>query len=318
MKKRIYVLSVILIIILLMTGCANSKTANEFIDISKSVNSDVGIQKTDNVDVTVFFQDTNGYIVPVKTNIAWTEGIAKAVIRKMMNTSELQRELVVMGLESLMPPEAAINGIDITNGLAKIDFTTSKLTFNSVKSEKNFVQGVVLALTSFPTVKEVQFMFNGHVIDALPNGTAVGMPIKAEDINFAGSTTVGEAVSVYYHGTSTTNFEYYVPVTVYMEDANCFSALNYLVTHDCKDLKTCIPEGTKLLSVKTIENTLCLYFSDEFNRLKDSPAEEAFAIKSIALTCSNFDNLRRIKIYAGSKEYVPSEGIDTPSFANIY
>lgn len=318
--KKIKLITVGLLVIsslFLSCGCTNTKTSNEYIDLTTSVSANDD-KKNETIDVTVYFQDSNGYIVPVMTNIPWTEGIAKAVIRKMMNTSQLQKELVIMGLESLMPPEADINGMDISNGLAKIDFKSANLTFNSLKSEQNFVQGVVLALTSFPTVEQVQFMFNGYVIEALPYGTKVGTPISATDLNPAFFAPDGEAVSVYYHATSSTNYEYYVPITVYIKDADCFSALEYLINNPLSALETGIPDGTRLNAVQTIGDTLCIFMSSEFNKLKDSPADESAAIKSIALTCSQFAQGHRIKIYAGNSEYVPDNGIDTPTFANVY
>ena len=320
MKKIKFITVGLLIVcsLLFISGCSNSQTSNEYIDLSQIVSAGGG-EENKTVDVTVYYQDSNGYIVPVQTSIPWTEGIAKAVIRKMMNTSELQKELVIMGLESLMPPEAAINGMDISDGLAKIDFKTDKLTFDSAKSEQNFVQGVVLALTSLPTVNRVQFMFNGHIITSLPNGTKVESPISALDLNTVSQSTKGEAICVYYHATSPTNFEYYVPVTVYVENADCFSALEYLIGNTCSSLNSGIPEGTELVGIQTIGDTLCIFLNDSFNKLKDcSAAEEAAAIKSIALTCAAFDDSLRIKLYAGSHEYIPAEGIDTPSFANIY
>ncbi len=314
--KKAIITFLILLCILTIAGCDNTKTANEYIDMSVSV-SGGETNENKSVDVTVFFSDEYGYIVPVRTSIPWTEGIAKAVIRKMMNTSELQQELVMMGLESLMPPEATIKGLDITNGLAKIDFKTGELTLETQKAEENFVKGVVLALTSFPTVEEVQFMFNGHVIDTLEHGTDVSKPIGKIDINTA-TSSAGESVTVYYHATSSTNFEYFVPVTVYMDTANCFNALEYLINTPCENLKTCIPTGTKLLDVNIIGDTLCLFFNDEFNALSESPAMEYSALKSIALTCTSFISSERIKIYAGSSEYIPSDSIDTPTYANVY
>ncbi len=317
-RNKISVLFLAVLITVFISGCRNTVTSNEYIDLSKGASSEITTE-TENVDITVYFQDKNGYIVPVGTTIPWTEGIAKAVIRKMMNTPELQRELVVMGLESLIPQEATINGVDITNGLAKIDFNTSKLTFKNIKAEKNFVDGVVLALTSFPTVETVQFMFNGHVIDALPNGTKVSSPLRATDINPATSSTKGDAVSVFYHASSSANYEYFVPVTVYLQNADSFSALEHLIATPYTALETGIPEGTKLLDVKTINDTVCIFFNENFNALKNvTPNEEAAAIRSIALTLSQFEEGKRIKIYAGNKEYIPTNGIDTDAFANIY
>ncbi len=305
------------LVTLMLAGCRNTKTANEYIDLSQNVSAEVPVEE-DDIAVTVFYQDEYGYIVPVDTVIPWTEGVAKAVIRKMMNTQELQQELVIMGLESLIPQEASINGIDIQNGLAKIDFNTDKLSFKSEKKEKNFVDGVVLALTSFPTVKTVQFMFNGHVIETLPHGTRVWEPISAVDINPAMTNKNGEAVSVFYHQTSSTKYDYFVPVTVYLKNANMFSALEHLINTPAEALKSGIPSGTKLIDVKTIGDTVCIFFNESFNELKKSTvAEENAAMKSIVLTVGQFDGEKRIKIYAGDKEYVPFEGIDTGAFANI-
>lgn len=316
MIKKFKVLILLAVAVLSLTACKNTSTANEFIDLSTTVTSNQQSERT--VDVTAFYGDENGYIVPVQLTIPWSEGIAKSVIRKMMYTRELQRELVVMGLESLMPPEAVINGLDISNGLAKIDFKTSKLTFADDKAEQNFVCGVVLALTSFPTVEEVQFMFNGHIIDALPNGTDVSVPLKANDINSLTSSADGNKILLYYHASSVTNYEYFVPVTIYMSQNDCVSAVNYMIEHKFDKLKTCIPDNAKLLYTQIIDDTLCLFFNNEFNDLKNSYTDEKNAIKSIVLTCSQFFDVSRVKIYAGNKEYVPFDGIDTTTFANVY
>lgn len=314
--KKFTVSVLLAVTVLLFTACKNTSTSNEFIDLSTTVISNQQSEKT--VDVTVFYGDGNGYIVPVQLTVPWSEGIAKSVIRKMMYTQELQRELVVMGLESLMPPEAVINGIDISNGLAKIDFKTSKLTFDGAKEEQNFVRGVVLALTSFPTVEEVQFMFNGHILQKLPNGTDVSMPLKAQDINSVTSSAGVNKILLYYHASSSTNYEYFVPVTVYMSQNDCVSAVNYMIEHKFDNLQTGIPDNAKLLYTQIIDDTLCLFFNEEFNELQKSYADEKNAIKSVILTCSQFFETSRVKIYAGNKEYVPFDGIDTTTFANIY
>ncbi len=314
--KRISAVLLLLAVLLVSTACGNSTTANEYIDLSGATSTMPQEELTS--DITVFYQDENGYIVPVHTTVPWSEGIAKSVIRKMMYTQELQQELVIMGLESLMPPEASMKGLDISNGLAKIDFNSAKLTLKTAKDERNFVQGVVLALTCFPTVKSVQFMFNGHVVDALPNGTPVGMPIKAEDINAQASAAAGTPVKLYYHGQSASNFDYFVPVTAYLKNTDCISAINYMIQNQPENLSCSIPTDARLLDVQIIDSTLCLFFNDEFNNLQNSYKNEVNAIKSISLTCNEFFDCARIKIYAGNKEYVPQDGIDTPAFANIY
>ncbi len=318
MKKTI---SSILLIILILTcvffsGCKNKTTSGE--PVGGITEVPLATQNPRTTQVTVYYTDKNGYIVPVQTSIDWSEGIAKAVIRKMMNTPELQQQLVTMGLESLMPPEAAINGIDINDGLAKIDFTTSQLTLTSKKAEENFVQGVVLALTAFPTVEKVQFMFNGYILETLEYGTKVSEPISASDFNVVGNDSDGEeTVCVYMHGTSEENYNYFVPITMYTDANDCATALNCLMNTDVPELQCSIPEDCTLESMEIIDNTLCLFFSEEFTQLAEDKNAEAAAIKSIALTCSQYYPDTRIKVYAGDKEYVPTEGIDIPTFSNI-
>ena len=312
--KKIFTLCLTFLILMTLSACGNSITANEFIDLSGEVIAPEEDIRT--CEVTAYYKDSYGYVVPVQTKIEWSEGIAKSVIRKMMHTAELQKDLVVMGLESLMPPEAVINGIDISNGLAKIDFATNKLTINNLRDEKCFVEGVVLALTAFPTVKEVQFMFNGHVIDALPFGTNVSKPLKAVDIN-ATQPSSGESVVLYYSAKSPTDFTYYVPVTTYLSSNDCKSALNQLISSNISHLDTCIPQNAKVLNCQMIGNTLCIFFNEEFNSLKGSYSDEMRAMRSITLTCSQFYEFTNIKVYAGSKEYKFEHELEVFSAANV-
>ncbi len=314
MKKAI--ITILCISLLLLAGCTNKITTGESIEFEAEV-----ISLTDDeektIDVTVFYEDAFGYIVPVDMQIPWTEGVAKAVIRKMMNTAELQKELLVMGLQSLMPPEAALNGISISSGLAKIDFKTAELTLNSAKDEQNFVNGVVLALTSFPTVKKVQLMFNGKVLDSLPYGTKVGEALTAGEINMASVRTGDEAVSVFYYGISPTNYEYYVPVTAYVQKNDIFSALEYLFSEKQEGLETSIPEGTKLISAGEIGDYYCIFLSNEFNALREKPEDIEPAVKSILLTAAEYTD-KEVKLYAGQKEFMPDDGIEYPTFVNVY
>ena len=317
-KTLIYLLAAFLLFsCLFFTGCGNKPTAGEAIE-SNGDNVNMESPNSRTTQVTVYYADKNGYIVPVQTNIDWSEGIAKAVIRKMMNTPELQQQLVTMGLESLLPPEAAINGIDITEGLAKIDFATSALTLPNKKAEENFVQGVVLALTAFPTVEKVQFMFNGYVLETLEHGTEVSLPLSPADFNVIRSDNSGkETVCVYMHGTSEEHFNYYVPITAYAAENDCSTAMDLLMHTKVPELTSSIPENCTLTSIELIDNTLCLFFNDAFTSLAADKNAEAAAVRSIALTCAQYYPDTRIKLYAGNKEYLPTEGIDIPTFSNM-
>src|SRR5690554_462875 len=64
------------------------------IEIVSSDDSILDIVEDDGMRKTVlYFQDENGYIVPVMRRIPWEEGIAKVTIRNMIDTSELRESL---------------------------------------------------------------------------------------------------------------------------------------------------------------------------------------------------------------------------------
>ncbi|MDK2928704.1 MAG: germination protein [Methanococcus sp.] len=91
-----------------------------------------GLRKT-----TMYFQDSNGYLVPVMRRIPWEEGIAKSTINNMVDSPELREILSSSGLTPIIPTGTKINGmtIDPNTGLCKVDFTAE---FNNKENKTDF------------------------------------------------------------------------------------------------------------------------------------------------------------------------------------
>lgn len=235
----------------------------------------------DTRETILFYQDNSGYLVPIMRRIKWEEGIARAALTKLIDSPEQQLEILGMGLKPLLPANTQIHGISIEDGLAKVDFSSAAMEYPDVVAESNMVQGVVMTLVEFPTIDKVQFMFDGKIVESLKHGTEVGNPIEPEKINLElsqESMENGAVVTVFFHNTSPSNYEYLVPVTRVTSSsfATIDTAIEELIKGPKGDgnLRLEIPSNTRLLGVQMDEGITYINFSKEFSNLKEYESQE--------------------------------------------
>ena len=96
MRKKIWLLTAILLIIVLITAGCGKKDKEEVNPEDIPPISD----ETDELirETIVYYEDDAGYLVPIMRKIPWVEGIAKYTLRTMMDTPEQQEDLLLMGL----------------------------------------------------------------------------------------------------------------------------------------------------------------------------------------------------------------------------
>src|SRR5690606_36948587 len=190
-KKYMRYIFLLLIIISTMTSCVLAKK-NDDMDVSMSDLSSnldeegLGIQDDGELDTELretllYYQDDHGYLVPVVRKIPWEEGIAKAALNMMIDTREQQMDFMAMGLKPVLPGSAKIIGLSIENGLAKLDLSKEAMGLNNAVEENNMVQGIVMTLCEFPAIENVQFLFDGEIVDTLQHGTDVSRPLKSQN-----------------------------------------------------------------------------------------------------------------------------------------
>lgn len=277
------------------------------------------------------YSDENGYLIPVMVKIPWEEGIAKAALNRMINTKEQKVELMTMGLNALLPGETKIMGLSIKDGLAKVDFNSSVLNCVDAVTEKNMVDGVVMTLTSFPSIKQVQFLVNGKVVDKLTHGTDISKPMQPKAPNLEKKTAQGEdtetsaeaednekLVTVFFPATSSTHYNYLVPVSRYVETDTVETAIKELVKGPAEggSLKNCIPEGTEVAGVQMESGVLYVNFTQPFSTLKDDPVNEMMVMRAIAMTAKDYSDVQDVKVLVDGKDY--DYNISMPTFANEY
>lgn len=275
-----------------------------------------GMRKT-----VLYFQDEDGYLVPVMRRIPWEEGIAKVTISNMVDSPELREALNSTGLLPIIPAGTKINGmaIDPVTGVCKVDFTAEIQNKETQKDEENLIKGVVYTLTEFPAIKEVKFMVDGKPIDTLKNGTNIAGNFTRGNINLLGKAEEGRSnVVVYYKGSAETDFDYFVPVTIptLAPMANVYTALDLLFEGPPADseLTSDIPQDVNFQGVEIKEGTAYVDINLGAESLLTKDTTINNIIKNIGLTLGQFEEINTVEVL------VDGEIINSaiPAFANEY
>ncbi len=290
-------------------------SSSESAYIEPEVVDEEGVRKT-----VMYFQDDDGYLVPVMRKIPWEEGIAKVTINNMIDSPELREALASTGLSPIIPAGTKINGITIDdNGLCKVDFSSEIQNKEDKTDEENLIKGVVYTLTEFPNIKSVKILVEGKEMDALNNGTGIAGTLTRENINLLGKLEDGRSnVMVYFKSSTDTDFEYFVPVTIptMAPMANVYTALDLLFEGPPSDagLSSDIPSDVDFQGVEIKEGTayVDINLGAESLLTKETTINEV--IKNIGLTLSQFDEINSVEVL------VDGEIINSaiPVFANEY
>ena len=323
LRKSISLIALLLVFVVIIAGCGKKQKEEPMDEVSANLVREA--EEDDNMRETLlYYQDDSGYLVPVMRKIPWEEGIAKATLAKLVESPEAQEDFMSMGLRALLPANTRILGMSINDGLAKVDFSKEAMECMDAVAESNMVNGVVLTLTEFPTIDKVQFMFEGKIIDSLKFGTKVGEPIEPADINpelGSDSDGSGAKVTVFFHTTSPSQYDYLVPVTRFTSasEYSLETAIEELLKGPKSDsnLHMDIPVGTKLLGVQIDDGIAYINLSKEFAALEDSP-NESLVLKSIYMTAKQHPEANHVKIMVDGKEYKGTEWLAASVFANEY
>lgn len=230
--KRVLPIVIIITLMIGITGCSTIDmisglkenpeiaTGPEFAIIEDIIDeADDGLVETITVNsdiqkkgVTAYFQDENGYVVPVNLNIPSEEGIAKATLNTMVVGSPYELELAQSGIHGVLPEGTAIIGMSIDDGLCTVDFTRNILNTQSYEDEERMMTALTYTLTEFDTIKQVQIQVGGQSLDTLSKGYGVDTAFNRQNINLFGDAD-GNNYMVYFKTAETETDGYFVPVT---------------------------------------------------------------------------------------------------------
>ena len=323
-KSLALVLAALLIVCAaLLGGCKKTEELNiPVLEIPEEEIPTTGELASSTRTTTVYYKDAAGYLVPVMKTIPWADGIAKATLAMMVGSEENAAEAASLGLETVIPDGTQVD-IDISaEKIATVSLSPNADTWASALDESNMVSAVVCALTEFSSVDEVQLLINGHSVPTLKNGTNISAPISRNDINLESLT---EEISV----TGVNKIELYfeslqsgamVPVTrmVFSNDDIETAILELLKgPKPNSGLSATLPNDAALISVTKNGGIVTINFTEEFINVANEIDGGRNAIKSLMLTCAQFDGVEDVKLQVNGKAWEPTEAtLAIPTFVN--
>ena len=276
--------------------------------------------EVEKVSTVVYYQDNYGYLVPVMCSVNYEDGIAKATLKRMIQSPENDMAAARLGLRTVLPEGTTID-LDIKDGLARIDLGRDVLNMADAAAESNMITAIVQALTEFDSVKQVEFLVGGQKIDKLTHGTDISGVFERGEINLETSVSTSaslEPVTLYFPCDSGSVV---VPVTrMVYSNADVNTAVLELAKGPSTQspLERALPAGCGLIDVQVENGTARVNFTREFADLVENTDGGRLALKALVLTCTQFDGVERVEILVEGEKYDPGEGaLAVPSFANV-
>ena len=279
----------------------------------------VSATEADTQQTVVYYEDGDGYLVPVQRDVMRQEGIARATLELMVQSAKNDMDAARLGLSPVVP-EGTTFDLDISQGHARVDMSNQVLDATDKEQEENMRTAIVWALTEFDTVKDVSFLVDGQTRDTLTHGTnisgsytRVGLNQEEETVEtFAGQSEV----QMYFPAQ---DGRLLVPVsrTVYENDDVATAVFEFLRgPKEDSGLETPLPDSVQLLGVSVEDGVVEINFSKDFTKIAEQSDGGVQAMRALMMTCTRYPGIKKVKILVDGEPYeVPVE--DTPTFANV-
>lgn len=261
----------------------------------------------------VYYQDGEGYLVPVTRQVDKTDGIAKATLSLMVQSSANDLAAARLGLKTTVP-EGTKFDLDIQDGKARVDLSKEALSCANAEQESLMVQSVAQALCQFDSVDEVTFLFDGQKRSKLTWGTDVSGGFSGGNLNLESVETLAgagsESVRLYFPSSTGRML---VPVTrTVFSDADVTTAILELVKGPKADsgLSKPLPDDCGLLGVKMENGVVTIDFTKQF--ISAAQGENGVqALRAVLFTAAQFPGVRQVKITVEGQPYSLPEAAQT-------
>ena len=267
----------------------------------------------------VYYEDGDGYLVPVQRDVARQEGIARATLEMMVASAKNDMDAARLGLSPVLP-EGTTFDLDISNGHARVDLSRHVLDASDKQQEENMRTAIVWALTEFDTVKDVGFHVGGQARETLTHGTNISGSYTRVGLNREEETAEvfadSSEVEMYFPAQ---DGRLLVPVTrmIYGSDDVATAVFEFLRgPKEDSGLQTPLPEDARLLGVEVKNGVVTINFSKEFAKIAEQSDGGMQAMRALELTCTRYPGVKRVKILVDGEPYKMPEQ-DVATFVNV-
>ena len=283
-------------------------------EVSVSAPSEQDLQQT-----VVYYEDGDGYLVPVQPDILRQDGIAKATLSLMVQNPKNDMDAARLGLLPVVP-EGTTFDLDISQGHARVDMSSQVLQAADKQQEENLRTAIVWALTEFDSVNDVSFLVGGQQRETLTHGTNISGSYTRVGLNQEAPVSdvfaQAEEVQMYF---PSQDERLLVPVsrTVYVSDDIATAVFEFLRgPKEDSGLETPLPQDTQLLGVEVEDGIVTINFSKAFTKIAEHSDGGVRAMRALMMTCTRYPGVKKVRILVDGEPYkMPVE--EAPVFANV-
>ena len=269
----------------------------------ESTNKKNGTDISENVlmtPVTLYYQDADGYLIPMTRWIDKQPGIAGAAVSGLTDSATTREELQYYGVYPVLPVNTEVLGINIKDGIAVVDFSNKLLEYENEDIERSIVASLVYTLTEFPTISSVKLQLNGKALNTMKYGTDVSGLLSRSNIPINSKLAKGaKKAEIFYFKRSNEGFTYLLPVSVKIkENEEVTPALlirQLLIEKADAKLISEIPAGAELLSCTNKSGVLLMDFDEKFLDYGGNAREEGL-LKQLVYTVRQSTGISKVKI----------------------
>ena len=309
MERLLIVGAAALVVVLALRGGDEAQTTMVYEAPPLTQETAAGTADVPMTSTVCWYEDGDGYLVPVTRQIPQQDGIAKATLSLMVQSSENDLAAARMGLSNVIP-EGVTFDLDISGGKARVDMSAEALNCLNAEEELLMVQGVAAALCGFDSVEEVSFLFDGQKRSRLTHGTDVSGVFTAQDVNLESVETFGDLdltdaaqVQLYFPSASGRML---VPVTrTVFSPADMTTAMLELAKgpkHD-SGLEAPLPSTCGVKSVSVKNGVATIDFTKSFAEIAAHSDGGALAMKAVVYTASQFPGVKQVNILVEGKAW---------------
>jgi len=278
--------------------------------------------KKDTYSVTLYYQDAKGCLIPVTVGIPKVEGIAKASLSCLVDNALNREKVEYYGLYPVLPKDTVIQGINIKDGLATVDFNTKVLNYTTQTEERNIIASIVYTLTEFSTIDNVKILVNGYEQGKLKFNTDISGILNRDNIMINSSTANLQSgldkSDIYVFKEVNDKYTYLVPLSVEHSKVDLqYLPIKIMELYDLdygKEFTSGIPEGTKLISCSISGDQILLNFNDKLKSYEGGAEKEKQILQQIMHSMKQIANVKKIKILIDGKEATLPEGTQISQF----
>jgi germination protein M len=270
------------------------------------------------MQITLYYQDSDGFLVPVTRRVPAQEGIARAAVSGLIDSSVNREQLGYYGLFPVLPQGTEILGLNIKEGKAVIDFSEELLNYDVESHEKSIVASVVYTLTEFATVDEVEIWIGGFAGRTLKFGTSLA-EVWSRDNTMINSgrllTGSGEKkADVYLFKNANDRYSYILPVSAEIGAADGdelpFRIVELMTREQKAGLYSQIPVETVLIGSRIENGSLILDFNEGLRSYGGGTAREQGIVEQILYSMKQIRGAERVRILINGETAHLPEGSD--------